>query len=88
MTKPQCEVCGKKEGRHDEFGYRVGYYEETFNIGGRSVTYQICTRCKRLVVKGGSRDFNGFGSGPKRTVYIPDGTGKSGPTSSELFETS
>lgn len=90
VPKPQCEVCGRKEGRHEEFGYRIGYFEETLSVGGRSVTYLMCTRCKRMTIKGGPSDsyhFNGFGSeGPKRTVYIPDSSTKGGAPSKDLFD--
>jgi hypothetical protein len=72
MNKPQCKVCGRKEGKHPEFGYRVGFYEDDYTIGGRSDTYRICTRCKSMSVKGGAREFNGFTNNAKRIVYIPE----------------
>lgn len=88
MNKPQCRVCGKKEGRHDEFGYRIGFYEVDFTVGGRVTTYEMCTKCKRLFIKGGNGLERFENNTRRRIVYIPEGARESGSSSEELFEVS
>ena len=69
--KIKCSICGAKERRDPELGYRAGYYKIDLPIAKRKVTYQVCSKCNRCFIAPEEIGLN-FENGPKsyRKVYI------------------
>jgi hypothetical protein len=69
-VKLQCEICGRKEYRHEDYGYRVGYYEEDIRVGGRNATYKVCTKCNRCIIVENDHTWKTYRKG--KSTYLPE----------------
>lgn len=74
--KPKCKLCERKEGRDNDFGYPIGYYEVEFKASGRATTWVMCTKCNRCALKE-VEERNGFTQRRKRVVTFKSSSDES-----------
>jgi hypothetical protein len=67
--KIKCSICGGKEGRDRELGYKIGYYKIDLPISGRKISYQTCSKCNRCFIDEEGVTF-GNGTKVRKKVWV------------------